>query len=100
MSGVVAMVTQFLALRFPRLPIFFFTYVARFLSYSSIASYRSMLSGVFCFVFPDLSSHFVFHDLRSFRLERPSPSSSVPPWDLLRVLESLPGPPFEPLSSA
>ena len=32
------------------------------LSYSSIASYRSMLSGVFRFVLPELSSHFVLHD--------------------------------------
>ena len=53
------------------------------LSYSSIASYRSMLSGVFRFVLPDLSSHFVRRDLlRSFRLERPLSSSRVPPWDL------------------
>ena len=66
------------------------------LSYSSIASYRSMLSGVFRFVLPELSSHFVF---RSFRLERPLPSSRVPPWDLSRVLAFLCGPPFEPLPS-
>ena len=71
------------------------------LSYSSIASFHSILSRVFRFVLPDLSSHFVLLDLlRSFRLERPSPSSRVPPWDLLVVLESLRGPPFEPLSSA
>ena len=70
------------------------------LSYSSIASYRSMLSGVFRFILPELSSHFVLHDLlRSFRLERPLPSSRVPPWDLLLVLRFLSGPPFEPLSS-
>ena len=70
------------------------------LSYSSIASYRSMLSGVFRFILPELSSHFVLHDLlRSFRLERPLPSSRVPPWDLLLVLRFLQGPPFEPLSS-
>ena len=42
------------------------------LSYSSIASYRSMLSGVFRFILPELSSNFVLHDLLcSFRLERP-----------------------------
>ena len=71
------------------------------LSYSSIVSYRSMLSGVFRFVLPDLSSHFVLHDLlRSFRLERPIPSSCVPPWDLLVVLRFLRGPPFEPLASS
>ena len=70
------------------------------LSYSSIASYRSMLSGVFHFVLSELSSHFVLHDLlRSFCLERPLPSSRVAPWDLLRVLHFLCGPPFEPLDS-
>ena len=59
-----------------------------------------MLSGVFRFILPELSSHFVLHDfLRSFRLERPLPSSWVPPWDLLLVLHFLRGPPFEPLSS-
>ena len=71
------------------------------LSYSSIASHRSMLSGVFRFVLPELSSHFVLHDLLcSFRLEHPLSSSRVPPWDLLVVLQFLRGPPFEPLASA
>ena len=71
------------------------------LSYSSIVSYRSMLSGVFRFVLPDLYSHFVLHDLfRSFRLEGPIPSSCVPPWDLMVVLRFLRGPPFEPLASS
>ena len=69
------------------------------LSHSSVASYRPMLSGVFRSILPELSSHFVFHDLlRSFRLERPLPSSCVPPWDPLLVLRFLRGPPFEPLS--
>ena len=70
------------------------------LSYPSIASYHSVLSGVFRFVLPELSSYFVIHDLlRSFRLEHPLPSSHVPPWDLLRVLDFLRGPLFEPLAS-
>ena len=59
-----------------------------------------MLSGVFRFVHPKLSSHFVLQDhLCSFRLERPLTSSRVPPWDLLALLRFLRGPPFEPLSS-
>ena len=63
------------------------------LSYSSIASYRLMLSGVFCFVLLELSSHFVLHDLlRSFCLECPLSSSRILPCFLR-------GPPFEPLSS-
>ena len=71
------------------------------LSYSPIASYRSMLSGVFRFILPELSSQFVLHDLlRSFRLERPLPSLRVPPWDLQVVLRFLRGPPFEPLASS
>ena len=70
------------------------------LSYSSIASYRSMLSGVFRFVLPELSSHFVLHELlRSFHFERPLPSFRVPPWDLLCVLRFLRGSLFEPLAS-
>ena len=58
-----------------------------------------MLSAVFHFVLLNISSHPVLHDLlRSFRIKRPLPSSRVPPWDLLRVLSLLRGPPFEPLS--
>ena len=79
---------------------FCFTSVTLLLSYSSIASYRSILSSVFCFILPDLSSHFVLHDLlRSFRLVCLLPSSRIPPWDLLLVLRFLLGPPFEPLSA-
>ena len=59
-----------------------------------------MLSGDFRFVLPNLSSHFILHDLlRSFRLEQPLSSSRVPPWDLLSVLCFLHGSPFEPLDS-
>ena len=92
------MAILFLGLRWLRWLIFDALYLCRI---QSIASYRSMLSGVFRFIFPELSSHFVLHDLlRSFRLERPLSSSRVPPWDLLVVLQFLRGPPFEPLSSA
>ena len=80
----------------------FLLYLRRslFLSFSSIASYRSMLSGVFRFVLPELSSLFVLRDLlRSFRLELPVSSSRIPPLDLSRVLSFLSSPPFEPPSS-
>ena len=70
------------------------------LSYSTIASYRSVLSAAFRFILPELSSHPVLLDLlRSFRFERPLHSSRFPPWDLLRVLSLLRGSPFEPLDS-
>ena len=70
------------------------------LFYSSIASYRSMLSAAFRFVLPELSSHPVLHDLlRPFCIERPLPSSRFPSWDLLRVLSLLRESPFEPLES-
>ena len=58
-----------------------------------------MLSAAFRFLLP-ISSHPVLHGLlRSFPIERPIPSSRVPPWDLSLVLSQLRGPPFEPLSS-
>ena len=88
----------------PTVPKFvdFLVYLRRslHLSYSTIASYGSMLSAAFRFVLPELSSHPVLHDLLcSFRIERPLPSSRFPPWDLLRVLSLLRGSPFEPLDS-
>ena len=59
-----------------------------------------MLSSAFRFVLPELSSHPVLHDLlRSFRIERPLPSSRFPSWDLLKVLSLLRAAPFEPPSS-
>ena len=55
------------------------------LSFSSIASYCSMLSAVFRFVLPSISTPPVLHDLlRSFWIERPLPSSRVPSWDCRR----------------
>ena len=81
------MATPCLVLPLPKwLTSFFYLRCSLSLSYSSIASYHSILSGVFRFVLPVLSFHFVLHDLLlSFRLERPLPSFRVPPWDLLRV---------------
>ena len=69
------------------------------LSYSSIASYRSMLSAAFRFVLPKLSSHPFLHDLLcSFRVERSLPSTRFSSWDLLQVLSLLESS-FEPLKS-
>ena len=79
--GAIVMVILFLGPLWLRWPTFFSTSVvlSLSLSYSSIASYRSMLSGVFRFILPELSSHFVLHDLLcSFRLERLLPASRVP----------------------
>ena len=59
-----------------------------------------MLSSAFRFVLSEFSSYPVLRDLlRSFRIERPLPSSQFPSWDLLRVLSLLREPLFEPLSS-
>ena len=49
------------------------------LSYSFMASYRSMLSAAFRFVLPEISSHPVHDLLRSFWIECPLPSSRAPP---------------------
>ena len=68
------------------------------LPYSSIASYHFMLSAVCRFVLPEVSSHPILHDLlHFFRIERPLPSSWVPPWDLLLVLNLLWVPPLSRL---
>ena len=70
----------------------------KFLSASNIAGYRCMLSAVFRFILPEISSSPILKDLiRSFRIERPLPSSRVPPWDLALVLRFLRSSSFEPL---
>ena len=72
----------------------------RGLSVSSIKGYRSMLSAVFEFHLPALSSHRVLRDLlRSFRVSAPSYPMRPPSWDLL-VLRFLNSGSFEPLRSA
>ena len=69
--------------------------------YSAIDCYRSVLSSVFIFCLPDISTNFILKDLmRSFKLERPLVPNRAPPWDLLNVLDFLRGPPFEPITSA
>ena len=62
----------------------------KFLTTSNISGYRSMLSAVFRFSLPELSSSTVLKDLlRSFRLEQPSLPVRAPPWDLSLLLQPL-----------
>ena len=71
------------------------------LSVSSIKGYRSMLSAVFRFHLPSLSTHPVLRDLlRSFCLESAERQLRPPAWDLSLVLRYLNTPAFEPLSVA
>ena len=71
------------------------------LSVSSIMGYKSMLSTVFRFQLPDLSSHPVLRDLlRSFRLAAPCHPLRPPAWDLAAVLTYLNSAVFEPLRVA
>ena len=63
--------------------------------------YRSMLSAVFRFQLPDLSSHPVLRDLlRSFRLVAPGRPLRPLAWDLAAVLTYLNSAVFEPLCVA
>ena len=58
-----------------------------------------MLSSVFRYTFPEISSSHILRDLiRSFRIERPIRSSHAPPWDLSLVLRFLASSAFEPLN--
>ena len=71
------------------------------LSVSSIKGYRSMLSAVFRFHLPSLSSHPVIRDLlRSFCLTSAERQLRPPSWDLSWVLRYLNSSEFEPLSRA
>ena len=66
----------------------------RKLSVSAVMGYRSMLSSVFRFKLPEISTSSVFHDiLQSFQVEAP------PSWDLNKVLEFLRSSTYEPLQS-
>ena len=68
---------------------------------STIKGYRAMLSSVFKFCLPEISSSPILKDLvRSFEISAPRPLHHSPPWDLDKVLEYLSGPPFEPLAEA
>ena len=81
-----------------------FLYFLRFtrgLSVSSLRGYRSVLSAVFRFHLPALSSDPVIRDhLRSFRLSSGERVLRPPAWDLSKVLRYLVSPVFEPLSQA
>ena len=73
----------------------------RGLSVSSLHGCRSVLSAVFRFHLPSLSSDPVIRDLlRSFRLSSAERVLRPPAWDLSRVLTYLVSPAFEPLSQA
>ena len=72
---------------------------SKHLGVSSIKGYRSMLSAVFCFQLPSLSSHPVLRDLlRSFALESAPRQLRPPAWDLTLVLRFLNTSSFEPLA--
>ena len=74
---------------------------SRGLSVSSIRGYRSMLSAVFHFPLPSLSSHPVVRDLlRSFCLESAERQLRPPAWDLSMVLRFLNSSTFESFSDA
>ena len=81
-----------------------FHYWLRFtrgLGVSSLRGYRSVLSAVFRFHLPSLSSDPVIRDLlRSFRLSSAERVLRPPAWDLSKVLTYLVSPAFEPLSQA
>ena len=68
---------------------------------STIKGYRSMLSSVYKFCLPEISTSPILKDLtRSFKISAPRPVHWSPSWDLDKVLEYLSGPPFEPLANA
>ena len=68
---------------------------------STIKGYRAMLSSVFKFCLPEISTTPILKDLvRSFEISAPRPLHQSPSWDLEKVLEYLSGPPFEPLADA
>ena len=68
---------------------------------STIKGYRAMLSAVFKFPLPEISTSPILKDLiRSFEISAPRPLFPPPPWDLDKVLQFLSGPPFETLARA
>ena len=80
--------------------ILFFLRKEKHLSVSALKGYRSTLPSVFKYKIPELQDRFVLRDLiRSFEVERSLKPVGPPSWDLVKVLEYLWGPVFEPLSS-
>ena len=72
----------------------------RKLSVSFLLGYQSMLSSVFRFKLPEISTSSVLRDrLRSFKVEAPVHPVRPPSWDLDAVLHYLNSSTFEPLSS-
>ena len=59
-----------------------------------------MLSAVFKFPLPEISTSILKDLIRSFEISAPRPLFPPPPWDLDKVLQYLSGPPFEPLVRA
>ena len=81
----------------------FFTYLfkCKGAALSTIKGYRAMLSAVFKFPLPEISTSPILKDLiRSFEISAPRPLFPPPPWDLDKVLEYLSGQPFEPVARA
>ena len=83
--------------------------IAEFLTYmfkrkgaalSTIKGYRAMLSAVFKFPLPEISTSILKDLIRSFEISAPRPLFPPPPWDLDKVLQFLSGPPFEPFARA
>ena len=71
------------------------------LTVSAVLGYRSMLSAVFRTILPEISTSPIIQDLlRSFKVEAPCRAVRPPSWDLLKVLNYLQSPVFEPLSNA
>ena len=78
----------------------FWLHRSRKLSVSAVLGYRSMLSAVFRFQLPEISSSSVIQDLlHSFKVEAPCRSVRPPSWDLEAFLRFLRSPVFEPISS-
>ena len=75
----------------------FFTYMfkRKGAALSTIKGYRAMLSAVFKFPLPEISTSPILKDLiRSFEISAPRPLFPPPPWDLDKVLQFLSGPPI------